>query len=114
MTTKQQKALAALIIHPTHEKAAEAAGITSKTLRKYMQDTEFKEAYTKAFEGLVETATRQAQQNLTPALSTLSSIAQDESQGANARIQAARTLLEYGLRLTEITDILRALEGGGD
>ena len=111
MTGKQQKALAALITYPTREKAAEAAGITSKTLRTYLEDDEFREAYEKAFAGLVETATRQAQQSLTPALFTLRSIAQDKNQSASARIQAARTLLEYGLRLTEKTDIIRALEG---
>lgn len=113
MTERKQKALAALITYPTREKAAEAAGITSKTIRQYLQDPEFKEAYEKAFAGLVETATRQAQQSLTPALFTLRSIAQDKSQGASVRIQAARALLEYGLRLTEMTDILRDLEECG-
>ena len=110
MTGKQQKALAALLTYPTHEKAAEAAGITSRTLRVYLQDPEFRAAYEKAFAGLVETATRQAQQSLTPALLTLRSIAQDKSQSASARIAASRTLLEYGLRLTEITDIIKAME----
>ncbi|MEY8262508.1 hypothetical protein AALA80_19610 [Oscillospiraceae bacterium 50-60] len=33
MTPKMQKALAALLTQPTKEKAAAAAGITSKTLR---------------------------------------------------------------------------------
>ena len=110
MTAKQHKALAALLTYPTYEKAAEAAGITSRTLRVYMQDPEFRAAYEKAFAGLVETATRQAQQSLTPALFALRAIVQDKSQSASARIQAARTLLDYGLRLTEITDIIKALE----
>lgn len=114
MTPKQQKALAALLTYPTHEKAAEAAGITSRTLRQYLQDHEFQEAYVAAVRNMVDEATRQAQSSLSPALATLKEITEDTAQTATARIQAARSLLEYGLKLTEITDILRALEGGED
>lgn len=58
-------------------------------------------------------ATRQAQKNLSPALDTLQEIAGDREVPASARIQAARTLLEYGIKLTEINDLqsrLAALE----
>ena len=55
--------------------------------------------------------TRQAQQSLSPALSVLRGIVEDDSEAAKVRVTAARSLLEYGLRLTEITDILRDLEG---
>ena len=110
MTPNKEKALAALLAHPTKAEAAAAAGIDPKTLWRYLQDPEFQEAYKKAFSDLVSDATRQAQQSLSPALSTLREIVEDGDQGATVRIQAARSLLEYGLRLTEITDILRDLE----
>ncbi len=110
MTEKQQKALAALITYPTREQAAEAAGITSKTLRKYLQDPEFKEAYARESHNIIDEATRQAQSGLAPALETLREIVESDAYSPSVRIQAARTLLEYTLRLTEITDILRALE----
>ena len=38
MTPKKQKALVALLTQPTKEKAAAATGITSKTLRGYLDD----------------------------------------------------------------------------
>ena len=110
MTPNKQKALAALLTQPTQEMAAAEAGIDPRTLRRYLADPEFQEAYKKAFSGLVTEATRQAQQSLSAALSTLREILEDSSQAATARIQASRSLLEYGLRLTEITDILRDLE----
>ena len=50
MTPKMQKALAALLTQPTKEKAAAAAGITSKTLRSYLDDPEFQCEYRKAFD----------------------------------------------------------------
>ena len=110
MTPKKEKALAALLVHPTKEAAAAAAGIDSKTLRRYLADPEFQVAYKEAFSGLITDATRQAQQSLSPALSTLREIVEDNEQGATVRIQAARSLLEYGLRFTEISDIFRDLE----
>ena len=77
MTPKQQKALLALLTNPTKEKAAAAAGITSKTLRGYLADPEFQAEYRKAFAGMVEDATRQAQQAIAPALSTLREVVED-------------------------------------
>lgn len=110
MTPNKEKALAALLTQPTKAAAAEAAGIDARTLRRYLSDPEFQAAYKEAFSGLITDATRQAQQSLAPALGTLREIVEDNEQGAAVRIQAARSLLEYGLRLTEITDILRDLE----
>lgn len=110
MTPKKQKALLALLENPTKEKAAAAAGITSKTLRAYLADPEFQTEYRKAFAGLVEDATRQAQQAIAPALSTLREVVEDSRAGAQFRISAARSILEYSLKLTEQNDILSKLQ----
>lgn len=55
-------------------------------------------------------ATRQAQQALAPALSTLREIVEDKDEDANARISAARAILSHGMKLTETTDILTRLD----
>ena len=110
MTPKKQKALLALLTQPTKEKAATAAGIPSKTLRGYLAEADFQAEYKRAFSGLVEDATRQAQQAIAPALSTLREIVEDGEENAQARIYAARSLLEYSLKLTESTDILNRLD----
>ena len=110
MTPKQQKALLALLTEPTKTKAAGAAGITMKTLRGYLADPEFQAEYRKAFGSMVEDATRQAQQALAPALSTLREIVESEGEKATDRISAARSILEYGMKLTEQFDILTRLD----
>lgn len=110
MKPKMQRALLALLTQPTKEKAAAVAGITSKTLRGYLADEEFRREYRRAVSGLVEDATRQAQQAIAPALSTLREIVEDTDKNAPYRISAARSILEYGLRLTETTDILDRLD----
>lgn len=119
MTPKKQKALLALLANPTKERAAAAAGITSKTLRAYLADPEFQAEYKKAFAGLVEDATRQAQRTLDPAIAVLREIMQDGGENGQVRVSAARSVLEYGLKMTEQTDILTRLSeleaemGGG-
>ena len=110
MTPKKQKALLALLSSPTKEKAAAAAGITPKTLRGYLEDPEFQAEYKKAFSGMVEDAVRQSQQSLAPALATLREIVEDNGLDAQPRISAARSILEYSMKLTEQNDILDKLE----
>lgn len=109
MTPKKQKALIALLTQPTKEKAASAAGITSKTLRSYLDDEEFRAEYKKAFASLVEDATRKVQQTLEPAVAVLREIMEDNDENGQVRVSAARSVLEYGLKLTEQTDILTRL-----
>lgn len=110
MTPRQNRVLAALLTQPTKEKAALAAGISPRTLRDYLADQSFQAEYKRAFAGLVEDATRQAQQSIAPALSTLRQIVESEDENAQARISAARSILEYSMKLTEQTDILARLE----
>ena len=105
LNSKKQAALRALLTNPTRAAAAAAAGINEKTLRRYLQDDEFMAAYRAAFDDLVDAATRQAQQAINPALSTLTEICKDGSIGPTARVNAARALLEYAARLTEINDL---------
>lgn len=78
-------------------------------MREYMKDVEFMERYNQAFGGMVADATRQAQQTLSPALSTLREIMEDREEQASARITAARSILEYAMKLCEQTDILDQL-----
>ena len=111
MTQRQQKALAALLTQPTREEAAAKAGITSKTLREYLKDPEFAAEYKRAAASLVDEAARVARVTMSPALVVLNEIARDPDETSTARIQACRSLLEFGLRIVEINDILSELEG---
>lgn len=108
-TPRKEKALQALLVSRTRAEAAKAAGIGESTLREYMKDQEFMSRYREAFGSLVQDATRQAQQTISPALSTLREIMEDGDEQATARIQAAHATLEYALKLTEQTDILEQL-----
>lgn len=93
----------------TKAEAAEVAGIAPRTLRRYFEDEDFQQAYKRAFGGMVEDATRQAQQSIAPALSTLREIMEDTETQPTARIQASRSVLEFALRMTEQLDVLEQL-----
>ena len=110
MTPRQQKALAALLTSPSRAAAAEAAGITTRTLQNYLSDPEFQREYQKALSGLISEAAAQAKQSLSPALSTLKEVMTDTEQNGQIRVSAARSLLEFGMKLTEQADILARLQ----
>ncbi len=106
MTPRQNKALQGLLCKPTKRQAAEYAGISESTMRSYLSNTEFMSAYREAVTGLLDDASREAKQALSPALSTLREITEDSTAPASARIAGARSLLEFGLKLTELTDVM--------
>lgn len=110
LTPRKEKALQALLVCRTRAEAAKAAGIGESTLREYMKDAEFMERYKQAFGGMVADATRQAQQTLSPALSTLREIMEDREEQSSARITAARSILEYAVKLCEQVDVLDKLD----
>lgn len=110
MTHKKEKLLAALLTSRTKKDAAKAAGISERTMRMYFDDPEFRAAYKQAAAGIMDSATRQLQQNLTAAIDRLGAIVADDEETSANHITAARTLLDYGLKFTEFNDILRELE----
>lgn len=109
MTPNKEKLLAALLTSRSKKDAAAAAGIAERTMRTYFEDAEFCQRYREAFAGVIEDATRQAQALLMPALSTLQTVMEDEEIPAQARITAAKSIIDYSLKLTEQADILEQL-----
>ena len=61
---KRSKALAALLAQPTRKAAAEAAGISEKTLRSYMSEAEFSELLSRSTAQMVTDSQRRAAQLL--------------------------------------------------
>ena len=114
MTSRQQKALTALIRAPTVEAAARAAGVGYSTVRKWLKDdVEFKAAYTAEMDALLQDASRKARAATGAAIDTLQTVMQDAETPAAAKVSAAKTLIDSALRLTEAVDTetrLAALE----
>lgn len=101
MNKSRERALAALIANPTHEGAAKAAGISARTLRRYLQDDEFREEYGKRCAALVTEASSRLMRSTGVAIDALLRVAGDEDAPQNAQVSAGRALLDFNLRYSE-------------
>ena len=109
MTGKQQKALAALIRAPTRAIAAKEAGVGVSTLRRWMREDDFRAAYKEALAELLEDASAQSKRNLSRALDVLADV-MENGENSQVRITAARSTLEYALKLSEVVDVQQRLD----
>ena len=111
MTVRQKRVLAALITSPTIKAAAEASKVGYSTVRSWIKDDEeFAAAYRSAATEIMDDAVFLARSSIMPALMTLDQIFRDSEQNGAVRSQAARTLLEFSLKLTEQSDVLERLD----
>lgn len=107
---RQDKALLALLNSTTRTEAAKKAGITDNTLRSYLNDPEFRKRYDTARTMALKETTALIQANMQPAAMALVEICRDKKANEQSRVSAARSLLEYGVKLSELTDIYSRIE----
>lgn len=111
MTPAKERALEALMHNTTLTAAAAQAGLNRKTLQRYLQnDAEFIKRYNEEKNKLISGATDTLQKAMNPAIDALAGIVEDKAVNAAVRIQAARAVLDYALKLTETQDIIKRLE----
>lgn len=102
---KQGAFVAALLVHPTIEAAAEAAGISRRTAHRYLELEPVKAALVRSLDDAMGQATRRAVAAMTEAIQTLEAIHTDGAQPTGARVSAARAILDAGPRLREALDL---------
>ena len=105
LSRKQEKAISALLVHPTMTKAAAAAGVGEVTLWRWLQIPQFKEQHRQARREAVSRAVGQLQWACGAAVLALTDIANDVTSPAGARVSAARTVLEMSLKGFELEDL---------
>lgn len=104
------KAIMALLSSPTVTDAAKESGIPQTTLYRYLQDEEFQELYRQARSQAVGQTVSYVQSLCSSAIETLKSIMLDENGPKNARVSAARVILETSLRCVEADELMARLE----
>lgn len=104
----RDRIMQALLTQPNITKAAEAAGVAPRTMRRYLADKEFSDEYEARRKALVQDATDQLKKALASAVDTVHEIM---TKGANSeKLTACRTILEYCLKYTELYDIAARLD----
>lgn len=107
LTPNQRKALAALLTNPTTAAAARACGLSDRVITKYKTLPQFAAALAEGREAQLSEAVNSLAASYGAAVGTLRSIAENPKEQAQARVNAAKALLDYGLRFSE------ASNGGG-
>lgn len=112
LTPRQQRALSALLEAPTIRKAAETANIPERTLYAWLKNRQFDAAYRAARRESMRHATGKLQQASAAAVAVLCQLLAPPNPAA-IRLGAARSILEFAIKVSEIEDLdqrLAALE----
>jgi hypothetical protein len=106
LTATQERALVALLSTTTTEEAAKRAGLTSRTLRRYLRIPEFRAEYLERRREIVSAALTLAQQRAPVAVSVLSTIMGDTSKPPTVRVSAASKVLDVAVKGVETEDLV--------
>ena len=112
ITTKQQKAITALLSERTARDAAKAAGVGEKTLYTWLADPAFRGALRSAEAEVLDTVTRRLGVGQTLALDTLESLIQ-KAKHESTKLTACVSWLNMFVKYRDMKDIderLTALE----
>jgi len=101
----------ALLTEPTIVAAAQMVGVSEKTLDRWLADPTFAATYRAARKKVFDQAVNTLRAASTEAVQTLRDALSDVS--SSIRLRAALGILDFGIKITEMTDIeerLTALE----
>lgn len=102
--------ISVLVTEPNVKKAAHACAISERTLHRWLKEPEFiaqlAEAQREITKGVMQRVISRAER----ATDTLDDIMTDRNAHAQARVTAARTLLEFAFKAVEIADIQVRIE----
>ena len=102
---KKQEAIAALLRCRTLEDAAEETAISSKTLRRWLEDPDFFQQYHEARISAYGHAMATMQSASERAASTILDILNDSRVPTASRLRAASIILEYSKSASESDDL---------
>ncbi len=109
LSEQQQQALIALLANGSTDKAARAAGVTTRTVYRWLADPTFEEVYRAARREAVQAALGALQQASASAVATVVAIMRNPKASPAVRLSAARSVLELALQSVELDDVLTRL-----
>ena len=104
LSRNQEKAIAALLVHPSIPAAAKAIKVGESTLSRWLKISSFQAAYRSARKQVVSFAIAKMQTAMMEAVDTLKTVMNDPEAPASTRVAAARTILDLGVKSLEIED----------
>lgn len=113
LTARQQRAVVCLIACSTVREAAKEAGISERTLRRWLAMDRFHKAVRDAGRRCVEQAGNRVQGTAGSAIEALNAVLDDVDASASSRVMAARTALTIAYKVIDLQDTqdrIRSLE----
>lgn len=106
MKNNDEKILSALIATKTISAAAATSGVSERTIYSRLADDDFRAEYERRQSMTLDAACKALQEAMTDAVGVLTEIMKGVKTVSPAnRIAAARSVLDYGVKLTELTDL---------
>jgi AcrR family transcriptional regulator len=109
LSAKQSKAIAALLSSKTVLGAAELAGVSARTLTRWLADDDFKAALTEAESEAIDAATRRLIGLQSEAVDCLHDTLTDRKALPGIRMRAAQSILDFLMRLRELRNVEKRL-----
>ncbi|HYM13657.1 MAG TPA: hypothetical protein VEU62_23155 [Bryobacterales bacterium] len=105
LSRRAEQIIAALLEHPTQEKAAAAAGISTVTLWRWLRKPKFQKALLQARREAYSQAVARLQQGSAAAAATLLRVMCDGAAPASTRVRAADKVLGHAAKAMENEDL---------
>ena len=105
LTQKQIDGMLALLNNSTIRDAARAIEVDESTVYRWLQQQGFRRAYMEMRRELVRQAIATAQRSTGEAVNVLKEIMNDTDKPGSARIQAAKTILEFAIKASEVEEM---------
>jgi hypothetical protein len=102
---KKEEAVAALLTHRNIEEAADAIGIATKTLLRWMKEPTFESAYREARRAAFGQSVARLQQASGAAVTTLLKVMVDSNTPPSTKVRAADSVLAHTAKAIELEDI---------
>jgi hypothetical protein len=102
---KQEEAIAAPLSQRNIEEAAKTAGISIRTMLRWLKLPEFQTAYREARRAAYSQAVARLQQGATAAATTLLKVMLDQSTPASVKVRAAECVMNHSSKAIEIEDV---------
>lgn len=108
--SKDEIILQALLSCSTIKQASEVTGIPEPTIYSKLRNDNFKLRYNEAKRRILDGTVNMLRSQLQSATATIINIMNDTSVAAQTRLNAARSVFDYSIKLTEQTEIFERLE----
>ena len=110
LTSKQSAAITALLEGQTQGGAATAAGVTKRTVQRWLNDPAFSAALRDGSDGAIRAASARLAALTEHAIGAIAAtMAQPAQPGAGVKLRAADALLTQALKIREHADVLERL-----